>query len=83
MEVEPGIVECVVLEFVEKFSKLVANLLLAAFFVDQVNKVLLIVLRVGLLNVKFGCLVTFIEVLADNYWGRPLHVWLHLPDKRN
>ena len=83
MEVEPGIVECVVLEFVKKLSKLVAYLLLAALFVDQVDEVLLVVLRVGLLNMKFGCLVTFVEVLADNYRGRPLHVWLHLPDKRN
>jgi len=50
MKVEPSVIKCAVLQFVEKFRKFVANLLLAALLVNQVNKVLLIVLRVGLLD---------------------------------
>ena len=50
MEIEPGVIECAVLQFVEKFRKFVADLLLTALLINQVNKVLLIVLRVGLLD---------------------------------
>ena len=50
MEIEPGVIECAVLQFVEKFREFVADLLLTTLLVNQVNKVLLIVLRVGLLD---------------------------------
>ena len=50
MEIEPSVIECAVLQFVEKFCEFVADLLLTALLVNQVNKVLLIVLRVGLLD---------------------------------
>jgi hypothetical protein len=51
MEVEPSVIEGIVLYLVEKFSELVAYLLLTSFLIDQVDKVLLIVLSVRLLNV--------------------------------
>lgn len=83
MEIEPGVVECVVLYLIEEFSELISDLLLTSLLINQIDKVLFVVLSVSFLNVEFGCLVTFIEVLAYHNGRRPLHVWFHGPHKRD
>lgn len=44
MEVKPRIVESAIFDALKKFGKLATNLLLTALLVDQVYKVLLVIL---------------------------------------
>ena len=60
-----------------------ANSLLAAFFIDQIDPVLSLIICLSLFNMDLGSLETFIEVLIDSHRWRPCHRWLHLPNQRD
>jgi len=77
VEVEPSVVECAVFDPFKELSELLTYLLLTALLINQIHKVLFVVLCTGFLDVKFGSLVALVKILTHDDWGRPRHCRLH------
>lgn len=80
MKVEPNILDFLVINCLVNSCHFLANSVLAALFVDQIDPVLSLIVCLSLFNVHFRSLETFIKVLVDSHGRSPCHRWLHLPD---
>ena len=79
MEVKPGVVEVLVAKFAVNVCELVADPVLAAFAIDQIDEVLLSVNGLGISEVLLGGEQRRFFVLLYYDGGRPLQVGLHTP----
>ena len=82
MEVKPDVVDVGIFDCLDHLAHFLAYPVLAALLVDQVDPVLLLVIRLRLSHVLHSRLVALIEVSIDGDSRRPSHSWLHLPDHR-
>ena len=82
MEVKPDVVDVGIFDCLDHLAHFLAYPVLAALLVDQVDPVLLLVIRLRLSHVLHSRLIALIEVSIDGDSWRPSHSWLHLPDHR-
>ena len=82
MEIEPDVFNLGVFELFPNLGHLVADSQLAALLVNQVDKVLLLVVCLSFRDVLFRSLERLIKIVGDSDRGRPGKVGLHLPKKR-
>lgn len=80
MEVEPDVVDVRVVDRLNHLAHFLANPVLAALLVDQVDPVLLLVVGLRFPHVLQSRLVALIEVGVHGDGWRPGHSRLHLPD---
>lgn len=82
MEIKPSVANTVIFQLSKCLTHFLANSLLAAFFIDQVNEVLLLVLLACFFHMQPRSLETehMLRVDFDCWW--PLHSRLHLPNQR-
>jgi hypothetical protein len=81
MKVKPRIVNILILELLNHFTHFLAYSLLAAFLVNQVDKILTLILSIRLFEMLIGGIKTgFVVGINDDTWA-PLHRGLHLPDE--
>ena len=83
MEVEPNVLDVWIVERLVNLSHLLADSKLAALFVYEVDKILLLIVVLSFLCVLQGCLERLIEVRINCHRWCPGHVWLHLPNQRD
>ena len=80
MEIEPHILDVRVVHLRDELSEFVSNALLTALLVDQVDKVLLLVLSVSLRDMLFCHLERSIHVWIHHDRRRPLQGGFHAPE---
>lgn len=83
MEVEPRILNFITPELLNHFTHFLANPLLTALLVNQVDEVLTIILCIRFLEVLVGGIKAGLVVGVDVDTGTPRHRRLHLPDERD
>ena len=80
VEIKPYILDVRVIHLRDKLGELVTNALLTALLVDQVDKVLLLVLSVSLRDMLFCHLERSIHVWIHHNRRCPLQGGLHAPE---
>jgi len=81
VEVEPNVINIRVSERFVQSCKLLANAVLASFFVNQVYDVLLRIVCLGLFEMLLGSLVRLIKVSIYDNWWCPRQSRFHLPQQ--
>ena len=82
MEVKPDVVDVGIFDCLDHLTHFLAYPVLTALLVNQVDPVLLLVIRLRLSHVLHSRLIALIEVGIHSNSRRPSHSWLHLPDHR-